>query len=226
VQANFIIDGGMFRDLFSASNVITFTLEVGAQNLGPAGASNQRSAFESDTRITAGFGGAGGFFDGFEGGRYTATLSSNASANLSFSDLVEGGLDLGAVFDPVNRSVEIPFSLQSLDLGVLDPGDRLLLAYREQFRFDQDLFTEGTIAEFSDPFALSGSPLLGSLTLEPLAAQVPAPATRQLVGSRLCASTVVPPRRRACASCACGRLGYSSSAAPVRGVEEGNLRCA
>jgi hypothetical protein len=68
VQSTFIIDGGMFRDLFSASNTITLTLEIGAQNLGPVGAASDRDFFESDARFAADFGGYGGFFDGFEGG--------------------------------------------------------------------------------------------------------------------------------------------------------------
>jgi hypothetical protein len=85
----------------------------------------------------------------------------------------------------VSRSVEIPFSLQSLDLGVLDPRDRLLLAYRAQFVFNQGLFSEGASAGFSDPFALTDSPLLSSLTLEPVVAQVPAPAALPLLAGGL-----------------------------------------
>lgn len=180
VRSNFIIDGGFMRDLFSTNTTITFMLEVGAQNLGPVGPETGRLAFESASRTTASFGGAGGFFPGFEGGRYTASYSADAAGTGSFNAVAEGGLDLGATYDAAAGNIDIPFSLQSLDLGQLTPGDRLLIAYRAEFLITQNGISEGIALGFSDPFNLSDNPLLSSLRFTPTAS-VPLPGTLALM---------------------------------------------
>jgi hypothetical protein len=187
---NFIVDGGGVFDFFSTNTTVTFTLEIGATNLGPVGPETDQTVFESDARITAGFGGAGGFFPGYFGGRYTATYTTDAGGIGSFSDLIEGGLDLGATFDPTDsqrRVVDIPFSFQSLDLLTLNPGDRLLVAYRARYDILQDGISEGIFPEYSDPLQLTGNALRGSLVVTPLdqTTTIPGPAALPLFAGGL-----------------------------------------
>ena len=181
VSSRFIIDGGQIRDFFSTDTRVTFNLQVGAtvvtaQETDPA-------LMENATRITAGFGSAGGFFADYLGGGYTAIYSTDGSANATLSTTFEGGLDLGATLDPTTRTVEIPFSLQSLELGVLGPGDRLLIGYLASFLIEVDGVTEGIVASFSDPLSLTGPALLASLEFTPDGTDnsVPLPGTLGLL---------------------------------------------
>jgi hypothetical protein len=190
VEAAFIVDGGFIQDFFTFDTTVTFTLEVGAQNLGMAGPETSRTVMEGATRQAAAFGGTGGFFPGYEGGRYTATYSVDANRNRSFSDTVEGGLDLGAVFDPAEPSgmvVDIPLSLQTLDLGTMLPGDRLLLGYVARFDIVQNGISEGIYAGFSDPLQLSGNGIRNALTFTPAdqTVAVPAPTPLPLMAAGL-----------------------------------------
>jgi hypothetical protein len=191
VSSNFIIDGGFINDPFSTGTTIRFSLQVGAQHLGVAPLETNAFVMEVDSRVTANLGGAGGFFDGFDGGSYVATYTTDAAAAPSFSFEVRGGLDLGAEFDAAGRSVQIPFSLQSLDLGTLLPGERLLLAYRAEISITQGI-AEGIFAGFSDPFGLGGSSILGSLIFTPLdqpppGGSIPSPGSLWLLAAGLLA---------------------------------------
>ncbi|MCB1886590.1 MAG: hypothetical protein KDH20_03185 [Rhodocyclaceae bacterium] len=183
VSSRFIIDGGQIRDFFSTNTTVTFTLEVGAEVRGAAPAITNASDMATDAAFAAGFGSAGGFFPGFEGGGYIATFSTDGSGNTSLSTTATGGLDLRAVLDPIRRTVDIPFSLQQLDLGVLRPGERLLVGYRASILIDVDGITEGTFASFSDPFALSSNSILSSLAFTPDGGggSVPTPGTLSLL---------------------------------------------
>jgi hypothetical protein len=169
--ANFIIDGGSFSNFFSTDTRITFRLEVGASNLGNVGAETNASTMSFSAREAAGFGSAGGFFAGFNGGGYTATYETGSNGVGSLTDFFEGGLDLAAALasGPGGQVVEIPFSLQSLDLGFVNPGDRLLVAYLASIEIFVGGITEGSFAEFSDPFSIAES-IRTSIVFEPASA--------------------------------------------------------
>lgn len=179
VRANFIIDGGQLADFFSRDARVTFSLEVGAEHVGTAGAIQDESSMTFAGRSAAAFGGAGGFFPGFFGGSYLLDMIVDPSGNRTVTETIFGGLDLEPTVTGGN--VEIPFSLQSVDLGVLPPGERLLLGYRASIDIAVDGATEGILAAFSDPFGLTGDAIRQSLIFTPLVAQVPAPATLPLV---------------------------------------------
>src|SRR5690606_27830503 len=108
---------------------------------------------EIDSRFAADFG-AGGLFPG---GGYTATLTSDGMGNNSFTSSFTGGLDLRATFDGVNR-VDIPLSLQTLAMGTLQPGERLLLGYLATITIEHNGAVEGLIGEYAAPITLSGEP--------------------------------------------------------------------
>jgi hypothetical protein len=188
VQANFIVDGGSIADFFSTDTTVTFTLDVGAENVGSDGPEMRRAFAEAAIRDAATFGGAGGFFPGFEGGSYEAIYATDSSGSPSFADTFEGGLDLGAIFDPGSDiKVDIPLSLQSLDLGTVQPGDRLMLGYRAAFLIEQDGVSEGIFADFSDPLQLSNNSILSSLSFTPVdqPSDVPSPAGLPLLAGGL-----------------------------------------
>jgi hypothetical protein len=206
VTSSFIVDGGFINDFFSTNTTVTFFLEVGAQNVGAAGSQSNRIAMEADSRAATGFGGFGGFFPGFEGGRYTATYSTDATGVATFNEIIEGGLDLEAMFNPDqlsepfgSKEIEIPFSLQTLNLGVLTPGDRLLIGYVAGFEIVQNGISEGVFGGFSDPFSLSSESILSSLQFtpddDPDIGAIPTPGTLSLVILAGCCLTRV---RRQC----------------------------
>jgi hypothetical protein len=165
VRTQFIVDGGRLLDAFSTNTSVTFDLQVGAQNMG--------AAEPLPDIILPGFaeGAAelGSLLAG--GGRYTATLSTDAGGNRSFTSSFIGGLDLKATFDGI-REVEIPLSLQTLELGTLQPNDRLLIGYLATITITQNGAAEGISGAFSDPFTLSGEPnpllALGGVVLTPI----------------------------------------------------------
>ena len=74
-----------------------------------------------------------------------------------FAGSFTGGLNLGATFDNMFQ-VEIPLSLQTLDLGTLQPGERLLLGYRATITIEHNGAAEGMIGQYADPLTLSGEP--------------------------------------------------------------------
>lgn len=186
VSSRFIVDGGSIADFFSTDTTVSFQLEVGAQVLGAVGPETSQPAMETATRITAAFGSAGGFFPGFDGGGYSIDYTTDVLGLPSFSTSVNGGLDLGATFDPLTGIVDIPFSVQDLDLGMLLPGERLMVAYRASLTIDQRGVSEGIRAQFSDPFNLGSTAILSALRFTPDntpsgPGQVPSPGTLALL---------------------------------------------
>lgn len=167
VSSTFIIDGGEIRDLFSTNTTVNFLIQVGAQVVGNSPPVTDLTTMEVESRQTASFGGAAGFFTGFEGGEYLAEFSTDSNGDGTLSTSFTGGLDLGATYDANSRTVEIPLSLQQLDLGVLGPGDRLLISYFASLDILVGGITEGTFASFSDPFSLSSNSILTSIAFTP-----------------------------------------------------------
>jgi hypothetical protein len=100
-------------------------------------------------------------------------------------------VDLGAFLTQNNNiaTVTIPRSFQTFDLGTLQPGETATLSYH----FGYYLSLRG-IAQFSDPFHLSGHPVLGTITFEPVETTTPEPGTILLVGCGLLALVIA--RRR------------------------------
>jgi hypothetical protein len=167
VRTQFIIDGGQLLDLFSTQTSVTFELKVGAENRGIAPAETSQSFMDSASRFAADFGAVGLY----PGGGYTATLASDASGNLTYTNSFSGGMDLHATFDG-DRTVEIPLSLQTLELGTLLPGERLLVGYQASLTIERNGVVEGIFADFSDPFTLDGEPnpvfALAGVTITPV----------------------------------------------------------
>ncbi|MPZ41843.1 MAG: hypothetical protein GEV05_00280 [Betaproteobacteria bacterium] len=165
VRTQFIVDGGRLLDAFSTNTSVTFDLQVGAENRGAAEPLPD-FLLPGFAEVTAAVG-----FLAAGGGRYTATLSTDAGGNRSFTSSFVGGLDLGATFDGI-REVEIPLSLQTLELGTLQPNDRLLIGYLATITITQNGGAEGLSGTFSDPFTLTGEPnpifALGGVVLTPI----------------------------------------------------------
>ena len=144
---------------------MTFELHVGAENRGTDGPLSNLllPGFAENVAIV------GNLLAG--GGSYTATLATDAGGVRSFASSIDGGLDLRATFDGI-RAVEIPLSLQTLELGILQPNDRLLIGYLATITITQNGAAEGISGSFSDPFALTGDPnpifALGGVVLAPV----------------------------------------------------------
>jgi len=166
VSTQFIIDGGEFFMPFSTNTKITFSLAVGAKNRGTEGTITSPSDMLSEGGETAGRGGSG-TFPGYTGGSYQMELSTDAAGALSLSTSSVAGMDLHAAFDGPVR-VRIPLSLQTLDLGVLAGGERLLIGYVAAIRIEQNGFSEGETGRFSDPFTLMGDSILSNVTFTPV----------------------------------------------------------
>jgi len=166
VRTQFIIDGGEFFMPFSTNTKFTFVLTVGAQNRGTEGPITDFSAMFDAGGETAERGGLG-VFPGFTGGSYRMELSTDATGALSLSSSSVAGVDLHAAFDGPGR-VRIPLSLQTLDLGVLAVGERLLIGYSAAIFVEQNGFSEGETGRFSDPFTLMGDSILSNVTFTPV----------------------------------------------------------
>jgi len=143
----------------STNTKITFSLDVGAQNRGSEGS------------ITGAFdmlqAGDNLFEEEYTGGSYRMALLSDVNGARSLPTSSSAGLDLHAAFDGPGR-VRIPLSLQSVDLGVLGGGERLLVAYQATILIEQDGFSEGETGRFSDPFTLMGDSILSNVTFTPV----------------------------------------------------------
>ena len=97
------------------------------------------------------------------------------------------GDDIGATHDG-NGTVTIPHSFQTLDLGIIGPGERLEIDYLLTIESDIPSFAEGMFYEFSDPLTIdTGDPLI------PMIEIVPEPATLALLSL---APPLVSHRRR------------------------------
>ena len=131
------------------------------------------------------------------------TLEVDALGNRVFTTR---GTDIGAVHAGGSR-VDVPLSFQSADLGVLAPGEELWLGYFLDVHVGTGRSGEIVEASFSDPFALSGHPVFGTLRFVPVGPTVvPEPSTVTLVaagavcllaGARRQARGASPPRSRA-----------------------------
>jgi hypothetical protein len=150
-RMQFIVDGGRLFHGFSTNTTVTFELRVGAENRGVADPLSELllPGFAESAAVL------GTLLAG--GGSYTATLSTDAAGNRSFSSSFAGGLDLEAAFDGI-RTVDIPLSLQSLDIGTVLPNERLLIGYLATITIAQNGGVEGVSGAFSDPFTLTGAP--------------------------------------------------------------------
>jgi hypothetical protein len=146
--ARFIVDGGLL-----AGAQASYRLVVGARNLGNAALTTELDDLElliflADNLFffDTGFASQGSLRT--QGGVSQYSVFNNPSATETS--------DLGAAFDPANRRVDIPLSLQSFDLGVLNPGDRLLLFYS---LYLETAAIGGPVAtaSFSDPLTLAGN---------------------------------------------------------------------
>lgn len=153
VRTTFIVDGGVLQDFFSRFATVRFELQVGAESRGFQPAEDRENFLKIDADFAADFGASGLY----PGGGYIATLSSDGMGNRSFTSSVTGGLDLRATFDGLSR-VDIPLSLQTLDLGILQPGERLLLGYRAIITIEHNGAIEGLGGQYADPITLSGEP--------------------------------------------------------------------
>lgn len=188
VTSSFVIDGGFLRDDFSTSTTAVIDIEIGATNLGPVGQETDAFSLRVQSAITAGFGSSGNLEPEYLGGGYEVRYETDATGAASISFSFEGGLDLGATVDPITGDIEIPFSFQTLDFGVLQPGDRLLIGYQATISIFKDGVAEGVIAGFSDPFNLGANSILGGITLTPLSqppTAVPVPGSLPLLAAGL-----------------------------------------
>jgi hypothetical protein len=150
VKSNFIIDGGRLKLVLGHEASYTISLK----RVDPSDPENSAT---SELKF-------------FSGGKLTpdeATLFTTS------------GVDIGAaVIDSgIVNEVDIPLSGQSADLGILAPGEKLSLRYT--FEMGMTMFGgEFGQSKFSDPFSLSGEPIFGTLSVEPLAvASVPEPSS-------------------------------------------------
>jgi hypothetical protein len=101
------------------------------------------------------------------------------AANIELEQLATGleyraaGQDLGATFNGA-FGVDIPLSLQSLDLGTIPGGGNVSLSYRLQIFADIDVFSEIVAYQFSDPLQVDGTGEFPIVTFSVVAA-VPEP---------------------------------------------------
>ena len=162
--ANFIIDGGeLFLEAGNAK--IEFNLFVESENLGNVPIATDPLDFPLILTGPQFF--AGGLFE------------AEANGDTTFRIL---GNDIGAT--RVSRTnVDIPLSLQSLDLGILGPGDRMAVVYDFTYLLTMTgpgAFSEGMSAQLSDPLMLSNIPAL-EVNFTPVSS-VPEPSVLLLVG--------------------------------------------
>jgi hypothetical protein len=106
-------------------------------------------------------------------------LVSDASGN---PKLIAFGNDIGAYLDASRGVVTIPLSFQTADLGDLVPGQTMTLSYSARIDLTRGP-GEGLEGSYSDPFHLSGHPVLGDVTFSPVTgSSVPEPSTFVLFG--------------------------------------------
>jgi hypothetical protein len=184
VTANFVVDGGMIQDFYSTNTRVEFRVSVGAENRGIA-----RAIADIDTIRNHSIGALNTPCFGGVGGCFEAVMESDDFGIRTYSETITGGLDLGAAFDSLRGLIDIPLTFQSIDLGVLGSGERMLLGYGAYIHIYQNGQSEGIQASFSDPFSLSGDGILNAITLTPLddttATPVPGPASLSLLGGGL-----------------------------------------
>jgi hypothetical protein len=140
--ANFIIDGGFILMDSTTNAWAEYRLTVGASNLGNVDITVPPDDLPS-----------GDLIDVF---RSSGRMESDAAGTLQF---IPGRFeDIGVTFDSAQQRLEIPFSLHSLDLRIVEPGDRLVISYF--FDFELRMGTgEAIVAEFADPLNLAARPV-------------------------------------------------------------------
>jgi hypothetical protein len=125
------------------------------------------------------------------------SLRADEFRNLVFTST---GSEIGATFDQQTGRVNIPLSFQSLDLGIVAPGEQFAIEYQLELAVNiGDIFAsqvgsggEGVIARFSDPLTLSGRPLMPTINW------IPEPSSLfSIVGFATLAVAAFASRRRA-----------------------------
>ncbi|HEY1343047.1 MAG TPA: hypothetical protein VGF59_36340 [Bryobacteraceae bacterium] len=129
--------------------------------------------------------------------RFTSTGLLDVDPVTHETRFTSTGADLGTLFPSGrHREAVIPVSLQSADLGILNPGESLSLTYSLEIRVQMGPLGEVGSGSFSDPLSLSGNPLLGTLTATPVGDAVPEPRSVFLAGLGLLAAAALLPRRQ------------------------------
>jgi hypothetical protein len=128
-EAHFIVDGGLLAMLAGNGSRLFLSLEVGA-------------LVRDANGLSAG----------------SETFSSLIQLEQTVTDLefLTDGRSLGATFDGQSR-VDIPLSLQSLDLGLIPGNGSILINYEVLIRADVDVFSEFVVYQFSDPLQVDGT---------------------------------------------------------------------
>jgi hypothetical protein len=128
----------------------------------------------------------GGFFflDTAPGGelRYTVTIQEDGDTKWqTFGQLMNDGQtstftnrgdNVGAVFNGTSR-VDIPFSFQSADLGIIQPGESVDIEYQLDIVAIVPQFAEGLFFEFSDPLDVDG---FGDFPMDIVFSPIPEPS--------------------------------------------------
>ena len=167
VSSDFIIDGGRLWVIGGEGSFASFRMELYRGT--PLGG-------VTDLRFTT-----------------SGRLQVDANGDAAFA---AAGADIGAGMDGSN-SVRIPLSFQTADLGILGPGEALSLFYTLGVTAGTGQFGEIVRAEFSDPFDVSGSGILGTIRFAPaVPAVVPEPNTLALLGGGALLLLGVARRRR------------------------------
>jgi len=100
-------------------------------------------------------------------------VGDGAAGNPDFTTF---GADIGAVRDPsLGWRINIPFSFQSVDLGVLSPGQTLDFSYQLDIIATIEDYAEVVAFEFQDPLTIEPPPA-GPESLRAGIAPVPLPA--------------------------------------------------
>lgn len=95
------------------------------------------------------------------------------------------GDDIGAAFNPLTGSVEIPLFFGSADIGIVGPNETIDLEYRLDIRGEMFQFAEIANFGFSDPLNVDGFGEAPTVTFSDVTNAVPEPAGALLLLSRL-----------------------------------------
>lgn len=147
VRATAIIDGGLLH-LVAANMELSYELSVGIFDLEMEPISTSEISTLVDAGIAAGFGvHAGG------------SLIGDASFATTFTSF-GGGLD--ATFNPTTGMLDIPVSVQSFDLGTIEPGHRFAVGYEFKMQLRPRTGNQGILeiarAQYSDPLNVPNYP--------------------------------------------------------------------